>query len=163
VTELPPSPAEQIAALQAAADAPGADLLTIAAQLVQLSRDLFPGPAGPPEALAAMQAAVDVLRSHPPAPGTAGVHQTRLAEDEETLGVRFSDVGEPDQALAAARQSLDSFRTAAQTPGADRSSTNIIASPWPWRRRSARTATPSMYPARSVRPRRRSRRWTTRA
>lgn len=110
---------QRIAALKAAADVPGADVVAVAEQLLLLSRDLTASARTQLEALAAMQAAVSVLKDHPPATSTVVVHLTHLAEYQHTLAQRYLDVGQRERAVQSAQEALESYRMAAQAAGAD--------------------------------------------
>ncbi|CAL9350987.1 hypothetical protein SUDANB105_00469 [Streptomyces sp. enrichment culture] len=111
------SAASEIEALRASADAPGARVLQIAQLLHSLSQELTTHH-HVADAVDAQQAAVDVLRTHPPtAAGELADHRFTLAMGLHHLAIRLWTAQRDTDALAPAREAVSGYRHAAATPG----------------------------------------------
>jgi tetratricopeptide (TPR) repeat protein len=110
---------EAVEAYRQAAAAPDADRFAIAQQLLGLSHWLG-GRGLYAEAVAAAQAAVDVLRMIEPAPGTEAAHSRLLADTLHTLVIWLILAGPVDNAVQPARETVEAYRQAAAAPDADR-------------------------------------------
>jgi hypothetical protein len=109
---------QAVAAYQAAAAAPGADVLGIVAQLPILSK-FFLSLGLKADGFDAQQAAVDLLRGFQPGDMQRTAYLTQLAEMLHNLAFRLADVDRPDDAAATARQAVTAYQAAAAASGAD--------------------------------------------
>ncbi len=102
---------QQIASLRAEAAQPGADVVGIATRLAALSGQLTGS-----DAVAAQQAAVDVLTAFDPLVATASFDCMILAEQLHDLAVRQLADGQADAGEATARQAIATYQQAAGLP-----------------------------------------------
>ncbi|MCX5256818.1 Ig-like domain-containing protein [Streptomyces canus] len=103
---------------QAASVSAGETVMQIAAELLTLSSRVA-AIALTTEAVAAAQAAVDVLRDIQPPPGQEAEYFSLLAQALHTLTRRHIEDGNSDQARAAARETIQAYRQIAATADAD--------------------------------------------
>jgi len=112
------TPAEKIAALVAAAGAPGADVLAIVRQLAALGGQLA-GAGQVDEGVHAQRAAVALLREVGPPVSLSAANLTLLAESLHNLAERLRNAGQEEEAAGEARQAIGSYAQAAHASGAD--------------------------------------------
>jgi hypothetical protein len=107
-----------VAAYQRIAALPGADVVSIGQQLINLSSHLG-NARQPAAAVAPAQAAVDVLRDAAPAAGSETVHLSKLAEAWSTFTLRLIEADRVQDALQPALDTVAAYRRVAALPGAD--------------------------------------------
>ena len=97
---------DTVAIYRRTAATPGADVVSIAQNLIFLSSHLA-NARQPAAAVAPAQAAVDVLHGLAPSPGA---QMAKLAEACHTLALRLKEVGRVREALPPAREGLELYR-----------------------------------------------------
>jgi hypothetical protein len=97
---------------------PGADVESLARQLLALT-DQLSGAGRPAEAVAPAQAAVDVLRGFEPPADAQAAYLALFARALHTLALRLIAAGRTDEAVGPAAEAVQVYRRAAAASGAD--------------------------------------------